>query len=236
MKFLCPAVFGCCVIVLLLACESTEQKPKLSDGLQPFKRGIELSLKSETLYAEGEIEAANKLNHQALNFFDEALSIDPEYFAAAGARAHAHFLLRDFKECAQWYDQAIALDSNLIPYYYERGICLVQSGNLPKGISSIEAAVAKGNKHEILEMATADLSEISALAFQLGDTLANQGQYKKANGYQRFAVGVLMSAHQLDSTNIQVAAQISQMTRLLGDTITANRFKALSQGGEQGGE
>lgn len=232
MNFIYSSFFGCCLMMFLLACESPQQEPQLSEGLEPFKRGVELSLKSETLYAAGENKAANKLNRQALNFFDEALSIDPTYFQAAGAKAHAHFLLRDFKECAQWYDRALALDSNLIPYYYERGICLVQSGNLPKGISSIEAAVAKGNKHEILEMATADLSEISALAFQLGDTLANQGQYKKANGYQRFAVGVLMSAHQLDSSNVQVAAQISQMTRLLGDTITANRFQALSKGVE----
>lgn len=211
-----------------VACDSPEVEPQLSEGVEPFKRGIELSLKSESLYGEGKIEAANKLNHQANNFFTEALELDPSYFAAAGAKAHAHFLLREFKECAFWYDHALALDSNLVPYYYERGICLVQSGNIPKGIRSIEQAVDKGNPNEILEMANADLGEIASLAFQLGDTLANQGQYKKANGYQRYAIGILMSAHNLDTTNLAAAQQIAQMTRLLGDTVTANRFEKLS--------
>ncbi|MFT4679887.1 MAG: tetratricopeptide (TPR) repeat protein [Litorivivens sp.] len=212
----------------LVSCDSPEGNPQLSDGLEPFKRGVELSLKSESLYSEGDIDAANKLNNQANNFFDEALKLDPSYFAAAGAKAHAHFLLREFKECVIWYDNALSLDSNLVPYYYERGICLVQSGNIPKGISSIEQAVDKGNPNEILEMASLDLSEIATLAFQLGDTLADQGQFKKGNGYQRYAIGVLMSAHNLDTTNMAAANQIAQMTRLLGDTVTANRFDKIS--------
>ncbi|MCB0759955.1 MAG: hypothetical protein KDC12_00435 [Flavobacteriales bacterium] len=214
------------LFALLLGSCGTEEKPQnTSPARRAFDAGTDLCLEAETALREGDPSAAQIAAHASLAKFDEVLKLDPEFAVAKGAKAHAYYLLRDFTECTRWYQLALLEDSNFVSYHYEMGLCLIEAGNIPKGMASIEKAAELGKTDEIMEMAGGDLLDIAGLAYQMSDTMAHRNDFRKASNMQRYAVGVLMAAHQLDSSNTAAIRQIVLLTEAIGDTLTANRYR-----------
>ena len=205
-------VFGC------------SQNKKSDLAFKVFNEGMSISLDAVSEYKKGNYEMSEELNKKAIDKFIETLKIDSLHKLAPSALGHSYYLIKDFENGIVWYERAISIDSTVAINYREYGLCKVYLGDIEGGRIAIDKAFKLDPSKEIRKLTTLDLFDIGSLAFEYGNGYEKQGEKEKGLGYKQFSVGVLLTAHNMDSTNMDVIKAIADFTKKLGDKQRSKRF------------
>jgi tetratricopeptide (TPR) repeat protein len=77
----------------------------------------------------------------AIQAFDKATEIDPEYKAAYYGRGLTYYKVENYERAIKEYDRAIELDSEYIDAYYGRGLAYYQLGNYERAIKEYDIVI-----------------------------------------------------------------------------------------------
>lgn len=201
------AAFFC----LLLFC-GCDQKEK-SKAFDVFNEGVTFSLQAIEAQEKGNFEGSVRLNTMAIEKFHEALKVDSNHAMVRGVLGHNYYLIRNYKDAIYWFEQAIAHDSAFAPTYREYGLSKINLGDINGGREAINKAFELDSSRTIREITTQDLYDIGTLAFDYGKGYEAEGDKEKGTVYRKFALNVLLTAHQIDSTNIAINRSITDFTQ-----------------------
>ncbi|MFA0964935.1 tetratricopeptide repeat protein [Roseivirga sp. BDSF3-8] len=203
------------LLSITFGCNSSGQQDK---SFETFNEGVSYSLDAESAAQEGNPEKAEELHRKAIVKFDETLAADPDHAPALSAMGHSHFMLREFDQCLEWYEKALALDSANVPAHLEYGLCRINLGDIRSGKVAIDKAIALDhNSRETVNHAVDNLLDIGTLAFDYGNGYMEEGDSVKGTDYKRFAVGVLYTAHQTDTTRQEVIRYLVDFSEKTGN-------------------
>ena len=77
---------------------------------------------AKQLLSQGEQKLQNRLYTEAIEDYDRAIELDPDFKEAYNHRGLAKFYLNDFLGAISDYDKALELDPKFIEAYYNRGL------------------------------------------------------------------------------------------------------------------
>lgn len=182
-----------------------------------FNEGVSLSVEAADAAMNGNREAAADLNKGAIQKFREALNIAPDHALAPGALAQSLYMGRQYKEAISWFEKAIAINPSLAANHRGLGLCQISLGDLPKGKLQLEKAFELAPSEEARSVTVEDLLQMGLFTFQYAEDNRAQLEAEDVLSYQRYAVGVLMMAHEFDDRRTDIAQQISRMGARIGD-------------------
>ncbi|MCD6036432.1 MAG: hypothetical protein K0S67_316 [Nitrososphaeraceae archaeon] len=107
---------------------------------------------------------------EALEYYDKALAIDPNYDVALYSKGSALSKLGKDQEALEWYDKALAIDPNYVAALNNKGTSLDDLGNYQEAIEWFDKALA------------IDPNYVSTLISK-GWTLYTLGKYQEALEY-----------------------------------------------------
>jgi len=213
------------IIMISLTAFGCSQNKKKNLAFKVFNEGVTLSLDAGDELKKRNYEKSLELNKKAIDKFVETLKVDSMHKLAPSALGHSYYLIKNFKDGIFWFEKAISIDSFSAINYREYGLCKMNLGDIDGGKLAIEKAFKLDSSKEIREITTSDLLDIGSLAFDYGKGYEKQGEKQKGLGYKQFAVGVLLTAHNIDSTNLDLIRKIADLTKELGDNQTSKIFK-----------
>ncbi len=202
------------ISILLNGC-SQHKKDDLA--FKVFNEGVTLSLNAIDEYKKCNYKKSEELNKKAIDIFIETLKIDSTHLLAPSALGHCYYLIRDFENGLEWYRKAISIDSMIAANYREYGLCKINMGDIDGGRLELDKAFKLDTSKEIKEITILDLSDIGSLAFDYGIGYEKQGEKDKGLEYKKFSVGVLMTAYNYDTINLDVIKKIADFSDKLGD-------------------
>ena len=211
-------------LLILLALSGCSRNNKNDLAFKVFNEGVTLSLDAVNEYKKGDYEKSEELNKKAINKFIETLKVDSTHRLAPSSLGHSYYLIKDFKNGIIWYEKALSIDSQAAINYREYALCKINLGDIEGGHLAFDKAFKLDPSKEIREMTILDLFDIGSLAFEYGNEYDKQGEKEKGLGYKQFSVGVLLTAYNMDSTNMDVIKKIADFTEKLGDKQTSKRF------------
>ena len=136
------------------------------------------------------------------------LAIDSSYQGIYGALGHSFFMMRDFNNGMQCYERALRRDSAIVDYSLEYGLCVLNEGDVQRGVALIEQVLSGESNRDVIDKATASLITTSKLAFEYGEGCEYEGNLKEGLASKQYAIEVLQVAHQLDQSNQKVIQYI----------------------------
>jgi tetratricopeptide (TPR) repeat protein len=89
-------------------------------------------------YGRGAAFAALGRHEEAASCFERALALRPEFLNAHYGRAASLTALNRHAEAIACYDQVLARQPDHVSALYGRGLCLLASGDLPRGFAGLE--------------------------------------------------------------------------------------------------
>jgi len=209
------------ILLSLLACQ--ESKEKLAFKL--FNEGVEYSLDAANEAEKGQLESAHELNSKAIEKFLETYKTDSTHQLVKSALGHSYYIQKDYKKGIRWYELANKLDSPIAVNYKELGLCKINLGDIKSGASNINKALELDNSKENKETTILDLKDIGILAYKYGEDYDKEGNLEKGLDYKKFAIGVLIVASNLDTTNFDIKNNIAEFAEKIGDTSMAKKYK-----------
>ena len=212
------------ILIVSILINGCSQNKKKDLAFKVFNDGVTLSLKAVNEYDKGNYDKSDELNKKAIDKFIETIKIDSTHLLAPSALGHSYYLIRDYKNGLLWYEKAITIDSMVAANYREYGLCKINLGDIDGGKLNIDKAFKLDTSKEIKEMTILDLSDIGSLAFDYGLGYDKQGEKDKGLAYKQFSVGVLMTAFNYDSANLDIIKKIADFSDKLGDKNTSKRF------------
>ena len=105
-----------------------------AEGEQGERQATPVSKTASALFESGNAKYFSKDYRGAIDDFDHAIQLDPNYAQAYNNRGNAKFKLQDHRGAIADYDRAIQLDPNSAATYYNRGL-------VNRDISNTSAAV-----------------------------------------------------------------------------------------------
>ncbi|MDQ3392621.1 MAG: hypothetical protein M3512_00660 [Bacteroidota bacterium] len=207
---------------ILFGCASSKKEDK---AFKVFNEGVSLSLDAAEQGDVGNFEKAEALNLKAIEKFNETIIIDPNHSGAASALGHSHYMIKEFREGINWFEKALQLDSASFAAHLEYGLCKINLGDIQGGKASIDKAISMDSSKKLKNIAVYRLLDIGTLAFEYGNGYSEEGDPEKGSDYKRFAVNVLFTAHQIDSSHQEVIKNIMVLSEELGETELTESFK-----------
>jgi len=128
-------------------------------------------IKRDRFYNRGNRALEKQEYHEAIRFYDEALSIDPAYAKAWNNKGVALSKLNQFKDAIISLDNAIIQDPDLVSAYFNRADSYIRIGNYNMALNDLE----------IVELYLPDTSTVH---FLKGECYYYQKKYEK--GIQSF--------------------------------------------------
>jgi tetratricopeptide (TPR) repeat protein len=213
---------------LMLSCgpnEKTVKKNQEAQVMALFNQGVQSSLQGVEANKKGQFDEAKKLNLKAIEEFKKVLEIDPAHKLSISAIGHSYYEVQDFNQAKSWFEKAIALDPSFAANHLEYGFSLLNLGMLPEGKAAINKALELDKSPEARDQAVLSLFDIAAVSYEQGVGLSVEGNDTEALKYKEYAVGVLLTANQLDSTEQEIIAKIRLIAKDLGDKDLEKAFK-----------
>jgi tetratricopeptide (TPR) repeat protein len=137
----------------------------------------EPSQQALTFYNEG-LNASNSGNYdQAIQFYDRALEIDPNYIDALDGKGYVLDNLARYDEAITYCDKVLAIDPNNIDALINKGVAL-------NGLARYDEAITYYDK-----ALTIDPNDVAALSNK-GNSLNNLGRYDQAIEYSNRALDI----------------------------------------------
>lgn len=226
--FLFDMVIRYTVIVLIFIIPNFlfGQEGKYDDKIYNlFHEGIAIAQEAESALNTGDIHKSEALALDAIEKFQQIFQYDSTNQAVLGPIAHSYFMLSDFAHTIEYYEAAIKYDYSLPEYHLEYGLAQISIGNLEKGREFLQVAKSLESDNQwITSYAIDNLYEIGVTAFQYGVEIGQCNTDGNDMNYKKFAIGVLMTAYEMDTTDVRVILQVAEMTQKFGDTETSKRF------------
>ena len=209
-------------LLMILSCSSPKGTEEYAKKI--FNEGVSLSLDAVDAFARGDYAHSEELNKKAIEKFIETIKIDSTHKIASGALGHSYYLTRNFDEATKWFEKAIMIDSSVAVNYREYGLCKINHGDISGGIKEIKKAFQIDNSEEMKQMTVSDLMDIGYLAFDYGNSYEEQGEKETGMNYKQFSVYVLISAHEIDSTNTEIVQSIVDYAKLIDETKIVEKY------------
>ena len=135
------------------------------------------------------------LHQAAIDSYDKAIAIKPDYAEAYYNRGNAHKELKQYQAAVASYDQAIAINPNLLHAYFNRGVALKELRRYQLAITSFDAVVAlkpdfaeayynRGNAHR-------DMRQYQTAVENFDRAIALRPNYAEAYRNRSIALGEL---------------------------------------------
>jgi len=142
-------VFFLIVILLIVSCSPVQERMEFFRNISPKDEPIGPNTVIEYDMSEAEyynwrglIAGKEELDYQsAINNFDEAIRLDPEYAIAYGNRGIAYSKLGEYSKAIEDYNQAIKLYPNYSKAYFNRGFTFSKLGNQQKALADYTMAI-----------------------------------------------------------------------------------------------
>jgi tetratricopeptide (TPR) repeat protein len=143
-----------------------------------------------TAYNNRGVAYRRKANYgQAIDDFNEALRLEPDYASAFNNRGVAYRNMGDLDRAVADYDQAIRLKPDYLAAYYNRGLALADKREYGKAISDFTALLRVDPKNPIvlyrrgtvylnngdIEAGNADLAEAKAIKPDIAEDVSRDG-------------------------------------------------------------
>jgi Flp pilus assembly protein TadD len=157
---------------------------------------------------------------EAIEWYDKALAIDPNYTRALNGKGNALLNLEKYQEAIEWYDKALAIDPNYTRAFYNKGNALNRLERYQEAIEYFDKALAidpnytralngKGNALLNLEKYQEAIEWYDkALAIDPNYTRALNGKGNALNGLEKYqeAIEWYDKALAIDPNNADVSS------------------------------
>jgi tetratricopeptide (TPR) repeat protein len=157
------------------AAKPTAAPTAIPASVEHYNRGIDYQ-------QDGQLELA-------IEEYDQAIALDPQYAEAYLARGYTYAIMGDLDRAIADFDQAIALDPQLAEAYAKRGTAYAVKGDFDQAIADLDQAIAldpqnanaymnRGNAYDDIgdfDRAIADFDQAIALDPQHAGAYANRG-------------------------------------------------------------
>lgn len=194
-------------IVLLFSCRQSLR----DDPFKIFNEGVALSLDAGRAAEKSDGQQATVLNERAIAKYRETLKIDPAHEMVRSALAHSLYLDKKYEEAIRLFKQQVKIDSTMAINYQEMGMCEISIGQVVQGKKDIYKAFEKDNSPELKEVTVDDLLDIGKLAYSYGEGYEKRNEPDKGKAYKLFALAVLNTVVEIDTTRKDVLATIDQL-------------------------
>lgn len=114
----------------------------MNDNYYIKYRGNKLSFKHFHAYTDrGYCYLGLKNYQQAVNDFNQAIEINPNYPASYHGIGEVYYELKNYSQALSYFTKAIQLDSNFVAAYNDRGKCYLDSKNYRKAINDFTKVI-----------------------------------------------------------------------------------------------
>lgn len=166
-------------------------------------------------FEQAEAYVQQNQNEKAIESFDEAIKLDPEFQNAFVSRCNVHFQMGNFQQAISDSDQAIAIggdeDLNLNGLYLIRGDAYAETGDLSRAIFSWEIATLLAPKALAPKLRiVAGQAEIGQLdrALKLVDEILQHNELNPEVHFHRCQVLAIMNRKQEAQTALDAARKL----------------------------
>ena len=101
---------------------------------------------AKQLLSQGDQKLRNRLYTEAIEDFDRAIELDPDFKEAYNHRGLAKSYLNNFTGAISDYDMAVELDPKFIEAYYNRGLSVYSAGNYTGCIPDFDKVIELDEK------------------------------------------------------------------------------------------
>lgn len=118
------------------------------NSISAWSQGIGDTSTDPALYVERGRAYRNSQKHDlAMNDFNRAIELSPEYVPAYVERALVYYENKDYDAACQDYDTIIKLDSGNADAYFRRGACNYYKNELESAVEDLEQAIKLRPEH-----------------------------------------------------------------------------------------
>ncbi len=120
-----------------------QAKESSSTGVSVAEASQHIPKGAQKEYQRGMKLGESRQFDKALNSFNRAIELFPEYFQAYAQRGHLRLTMGKFSEAEHDFDQALELNDQYEPALRGTGICKIRQGKFADALKDLDQAVAK---------------------------------------------------------------------------------------------
>ena len=219
MKTACYVFF----LAVVMSCSGPTQKQKAFDV---FNEGVAFSLKAQ---AEADVTKAAGLERQAIQKYEQVLTVDSTHGLVRSTMGHSYYLLNDYAKAIKWFEASNQVDTASASSYRELGICMETGWNDLHTAFHLESISGATDTSEIKKITADELDGMGRQAFEYGGTYETQGEADKATRLKEYGMNILFMAYEIESSRKDIAKAIAERAEKMGDTARHDKYFKLSK-------